>query len=140
MSKEKQPTKTTSRAIPSGTQPDEILVPSRPMSDVEIEALEERLQKQARLRLANLIASSLLKNPNVEKFCYGSPLEPHHCGGEASVGAYLARECLRLADDYLAEIKKRTEPQKEPDAPTAPTFANEEPETLTDDYPDTLTP
>jgi len=127
MSNVKQSTKTASKAVPLKFGP--APAPANEKMDTDLKSIIKN-------EMAQQIALALLRNPSIEKFCYGSPLEPHHCGGEASVGAYLARESLRLADDYLTEIKKRTEPQKAPVMPSEPTFANEEPESLTDDYPE----
>lgn len=53
--------------------------------------------------IADDFAQAMLRNPSVAQFLYGDPLQPHRCGDHASVGAYLAHACHRLAVDYFVE-------------------------------------
>lgn len=72
---------------------------SRPWTSVEMQVYSEQT-------LSQQITSAVLRNPNVEKLCYGDPLQPHRCGDFASVGEYLAHHSMRLARDYLAASKQ----------------------------------
>lgn len=54
--------------------------------------------------LRRTFAQAILENPNVERFVYGNPLEPRRVGDSASVGAYLALTCHRLAVEFYEAL------------------------------------
>lgn len=53
---------------------------------------------------AEAFAAALLRNPKIDIFLLGSPLDPGQRGDAPNAGALLARGAARLADDYLAEV------------------------------------
>ena len=63
-------------------------------------------QLHRRLRVAGGIVNAVLQNPKVDQFCYGSPLDPHSCGGHPNVGEYLAHASYRLADQMCTAFDK----------------------------------
>ena len=63
-------------------------------------------QLHRRLHVAGGIVNAVLQNPKVDQFCYGSPLDPHSCGGHPNVGEYLAHASYRLADQMCTAFDK----------------------------------
>lgn len=69
----------------------------------------ERLADRARygvMDTAHSFAHAILKNPAAERFLYGNPLDAaRKCGEESSVGAFLARRCAVLAQDFRETLE-----------------------------------
>jgi hypothetical protein len=85
-----------------------------------------QLAEQRKVTMAQAIALALLRNPGVHTYLGGSPLEPLRrgdLGDHDTVGAYLAHESLRLADDYCdaldALVKARRPDVRAADVPSA---------------------
>ena len=87
--------------------------PFKPEIAAREEEAEEMSKEYRKASLAQAITFAILRNPKVDQFCYGSPLDPHVCGDYQNVGAYLANASLRLADQYAeamdALMKERLE-------------------------------
>ena len=87
--------------------------PFKPEIAARAEEAEEMSKEYRKASLAQDITFAILRNPKVDQFCYGSPLDPHVCGDYQNVGAYLANASLRLADQYAeamdALMKERLE-------------------------------
>lgn len=53
---------------------------------------------------------AILSNPQATQMLYGNPLEAaRKCQEAPSVGAYLARSVMILAEDFMAEVAERSE-------------------------------